>query len=162
MGMGIKKEIVYKKLNEIKPYEKNPRKNDNAVEQVANSISQFGFQQPIILDKYNVIVCGHTRYKASKKLGLEIVPCVIADDLTEEQIKAYRLADNKVGESAKWDFNLLQEELSEIFDIDMKMFDFVKPEEIDVDAFFEDNPTEGKEKEPKTIKCPHCGELIEI
>lgn len=127
--MGIKKEIVYKKLNEIKPYEKNPRKNDNAVEQVANSISQFGFQQPIILDKYNVIVCGHTRYKASKKLGLEIVPCVIADDLTDEQIKAYRLADNKVSEPAEWDFDLLGEELADILDIDMSDFGFDIPEE---------------------------------
>lgn len=154
--------IIELKLADIKPYEKNPRKNDEAVQYVAESIRQFGFKVPIVIDGNNVIVCGHTRYKASKKLGLEIVPCVIADDLTDEQIKAYRLADNKVGESAKWDFNLLQEELSEIFDIDMKMFDFVKPEEIDVDAFFEDNPTEGKEKEPKTIKCPHCGELIEI
>lgn len=154
--------IIELKLADIKPYEKNPRKNDDAVEYVANSIKEFGFKVPIVIDKDGVIVAGHTRYKASKKLGIEKVPCIIADDLTPEQIKAYRLADNKVGESAKWDFNLLQEELSEIFDIDMKMFDFVKPEEIDVDAFFEDNPTEGKEKEPKTIKCPHCGELIEI
>lgn len=154
--------IIEKNLKDIKPYDKNPRKNDDAVEYVANSIKEFGFKVPIVIDKDGVIVAGHTRYKASKKLGLEKVPCIIADDLTDEQIKAYRLADNKVGESAKWDFNLLQEELSEIFDIDMKMFDFVKPEEIDVDAFFEDNPTEGKEKEPKTIKCPHCGELIEI
>lgn len=154
--------IIEKNLKDIKPYEKNPRKNDNAVKYVANSIKKFGFKSPIVIDKDNVIVCGHTRYKAAKKIGLKAVPCVVADDLTEEQIKAYRLADNKVGESVKWDFDLLQEELSEIFDIDMEMFDFVKPEEIDVDAFFEDNPTEGKEKEPKTIKCPHCGELIEI
>ena len=154
--------IIEKNLKDIKPYEKNPRKNDSAVDSVANSIKEFGFKVPVVIDKDNVIVCGHTRYKAAKKIGLKAVPCVVADDLTEEQIKAYRLADNKVSEKSEWDFDLLQEELSEIFDIDMKMFDFVKPEEIDVDAFFEDNPTEGKEKEPKTIKCPHCGELIEI
>ena len=89
-------QIVEKKIEEIKPYEKNPRKNDGAVDAVANSIEQFGFRVPVVIDKDNVIVCGHTRYKAAKKLGLDTVPCVIADDLTEEQIKAYRLADNKV------------------------------------------------------------------
>ena len=117
-------DIVEKKLADIKPYEKNPRKNDNAVDTVANSIKEFGFKVPIVIDKDNVIVCGHTRYKASKKLGLEVVPCVIADDLTEEQIKAYRLADNKVSELAEWDIDLLGEELDGIFDIDMSDFGF--------------------------------------
>ena len=118
--------IIEKNLNEIKPYEKNPRKNDNAVEYVANSIKEFGFKVPIVIDKDGVIVAGHTRYKASKKLGLEKVPCIIADDLTPEQIKAYRLADNKVSEKSEWDFDLLQDELSEILNIDMEMFDFNK------------------------------------
>ena len=118
--------IIEKNLKDIKPYEKNPRKNDNAVEYVANSIKEFGFQQPIVIDKNGVIVAGHTRYKASKKLGLEKVPCIIADDLTDEQIKAYRLADNKVSEKSGWDFNLLNNELSEILNIDMEMFDFNK------------------------------------
>ena len=118
--------IIEKNLKDIKPYEKNPRKNDNAVEYVANSIKEFGFQQPIVIDKNGVIVAGHTRYKASKKLGLEKVPCIIADDLTDEQIKAYRLADNKVSEKSEWDFDLLQDELSEILNIDMEMFDFNK------------------------------------
>ena len=122
-------DIVEKKLADIKPYEKNPRNNDNAVDEVANSISSFGFKVPIVIDKDNVIVCGHTRYKASKKLGLEIVPCVIADDLTEEQIKAYRLADNKVSELAEWDIDLLGEELGDIFDIDMSDFGFDLSEE---------------------------------
>ena len=117
-------QIVEKKLCDIKPYEKNPRNNDNAVEQVANSIKQFGFRVPVVIDNDNVIVCGHTRYKASKKLGLETVPCVVADDLTEEQIKAYRLADNKVSELAEWDIDLLGEELDGIFDIDMSDFGF--------------------------------------
>ena len=118
--------IIEKNLKDIKPYEKNPRKNDNAVEYVANSIKEFGFQQPIVIDKDGVIVAGHTRYKASKKLGLEKVPCVVADDLTDEQIKAYRLADNKVSEKSEWDFDLLQDELSEILNINMEMFDFNK------------------------------------
>lgn len=104
-------QIVEKKIAEIKPYEKNPRKNDSAVDAVANSISQFGFKVPVVIDKDNIIVCGHTRYKAAKKLGLNTVPCVVADDLTEEQIKAYRLADNKVSELAEWDIDLLGEEL---------------------------------------------------
>ena len=111
--------IVEKKLKEIKPYEKNARKNDDAVKYVAESIIQFGFKVPIVIDKDNVIVAGHTRYKASKELGLETVPCIVADDLTEEQIKAYRLADNKVSEVAEWDFDLLGDELADIFDIDM-------------------------------------------
>ena len=122
-------DIVEKKLADIKPYEKNPRKNDNAVDTVTNSIKEFGFKVPIVIDKDNVIVCGHTRYKASKKLGLEVVPCVIADDLTEEQIKAYRLADNKVSELAEWDIDLLGEELDGIFDIDMSDFGFDLSEE---------------------------------
>ena len=116
--------VVEKKLKDIKPYEKNPRKNDEAVQYVAESIRQFGFKVPIVIDGNNVIVCGHTRYKASKKLGLETVPCVVADDLTEEQIKAYRLADNKVSELAEWDFDLLGEELADILNIDMSDFGF--------------------------------------
>lgn len=117
-------QIVEKGIKDIKPYEKNPRKNDSAVDAVANSISQFGFKVPVVIDKDNIIVCGHTRYKAAKKLGLKAVPCVVADDLTEEQIKAYRLADNKVGELAEWDIDLLGEELDGIFDIDMSDFGF--------------------------------------
>lgn len=83
-------------LSELIPYENNPRKNDEAVDKVALSISAFGFKVPIVIDKNNVIVTGHTRYKAAKKLGLSVVPCIKADDLTDEQIKAFRLADNKV------------------------------------------------------------------
>lgn len=117
-------QIIDKKIGEIKPYEKNPRKNDNAVDAVASSISQFGFKNPIVIDGNNVIICGHTRYKAAQKLGLGVVPCVVADDLTDEQIKAYRLADNKVAELAEWDIDLLGEELNDIFDIDMSDFGF--------------------------------------
>lgn len=116
--------IIDKKLSELKPYEKNPRKNDEAVKYVMKSIKEFGFKVPIIIDKNNVIVCGHTRYKASKKLKLETVPCIIADDLTEEQIKAFRLADNKVSEKAEWDFDLLDDELKGIFEFDMTDFGF--------------------------------------
>ncbi len=98
-------------IGKIKPYEKNPRKNDGAVDGVAESIKQFGFKQPIVVDKDCVIVAGHTRYKAAKKLGMKTVPCVRADDLTEEQVKAYRILDNKLNELASWDFEALQAEL---------------------------------------------------
>lgn len=116
--------IVYKKINEIIPYEKNPRKNDEAVEYVKESISQFGFKVPIVIDKNNIVVTGHTRLKASKKLGYKEVPCIIADDLSDEEIKAFRLADNKVSEKAEWDFDLLNEEMEDIFNIDMEEFGF--------------------------------------
>lgn len=116
--------IVNMDMRDLKPYEKNPRKNDDAVKYVQESIKQFGFKVPIIIDKDNVIVAGHTRYKAAKKLGLKTVPCIIADDLTDEQIKAFRLADNKVAEKAEWDFDLLAGELDELFDFDMSVFGF--------------------------------------
>lgn len=131
-------QIIDKKIGEIKPYEKNPRKNDNAVDAVASSISQFGFKNPIVIDGNNVIICGHTRYKAAQKLGLDVVPCVVADDLTEEQIKAYRLADNKVAELAEWDIDLLGEELDGIFDIDMSDFGFDLSEEEEETEIIED------------------------
>lgn len=124
-GEGIlKMQISERKISELKPYANNPRKNDSAVEYVANSIKEFGFKVPIIIDVDGVIVTGHTRYKAAKKLGMETVPCILADDLTEEQVKAFRLADNKVAEIADWDFELLDDELSQVLDIDMEEFGF--------------------------------------
>lgn len=116
-------EIVYKKLNEIKPYKRNPRNNEPAIEAVANSIKEFGFKVPIVIDKNGEIVAGHTRYKASQKLGLTEVPCIVADDLNEEQIKAFRLADNKTAELATWDEELLALELADI-KLDMGNFGF--------------------------------------
>lgn len=112
------------KLSDITPYENNPRNNDEAVEPVMNSIKEFGFKVPIVIDKNSIIIAGHTRYKAAKKLKLKTVPCIIADDLTEEQIRAFRLADNKVSEIATWDYNALNFELENILEIDMTMFDF--------------------------------------
>lgn len=130
-------EIIYKKIEDIKPYPNNPRFNDEAVEYVANSIKNFGFKVPIILDKNNEIVAGHTRYKASLELGLKEVPCIIADDLTDEQIKAFRLADNKVSEKAQWNFDLLEEELNDILNIDMSEFNFNELNVDDLDTEFE-------------------------
>ena len=117
-------QIYDKRLDEIKPYENNPRHNDNAVDAVANSIREFGFKVPIVVDSEGVIVAGHTRYKAAKKLGLKTVPCLVADDLNEEQINAFRLADNKVGELATWDLDTLKVELDNIGEIDMSEFGF--------------------------------------
>lgn len=136
-------EIVIKNLKDIKPYLKNPRKNDKAVDYVANSIKEFGFKVPVVIDKNNVIVAGHTRYKASKKLKLNEIPCIIADDLSEEQINAFRLADNKVSEFAEWDFELLNGELSNIIDLNMLDFGF-DTELIDMDEpeIVEDEPPE--------------------
>lgn len=116
--------IIDMDLQKIKAYENNPRKNDCAVEYVAESIRQFGFKVPIVIDKNNVIIAGHTRAKAAKNLGMQKVPCIVADDLTDEQVKAFRLADNKVAEMAEWDIELLDEELGEILDIDMTALGF--------------------------------------
>ena len=113
--------IIELNLKDLKPYEKNPRKNDDAVKYVKESIKQFGFKVPIVVDKNNIIIAGHTRYKASKELGLTKVPCIIADDLTEEQVKAFRLADNKVSEKAEWDLDLLNDELFELKELDFDM-----------------------------------------
>lgn len=119
-------DIVYKSVDELIPYVNNPRHNENAVDAVASSIKHFGFKQPIVIDSKNEIVAGHTRLLASKKLGLKEVPVIIADDLTEAQVKAFRLADNKVGELASWDYELLDLELEEIEieDLDFDMEDF--------------------------------------
>lgn len=111
-------------LSKIKPYEKNPRKNAEAVQYVANSIKSFGFKVPIVIDRDGVIVAGHTRYKAAKKLGLKAAPCIVADDLSPEEIKAFRLADNKVAEQAEWDLELLDEELADLLEFDMSQFGF--------------------------------------
>lgn len=150
-------ELILKKIDELSPYENNPRNNDDAVKYVAESIKQFGFKIPMVIDRNNVIVCGHTRYKAAKSLGIAEVPCIIADDLTEEQIKAFRLADNKVSEYSKWDLELLDSELEEL-DFDMSGFGFMELADLDIDGFFEDAaPKEKPEEEEKEIQCPHCG-----
>lgn len=119
-----KLEIKYIPIDGIKPYKNNPRLNEDAIPYVMNSIKEFGFKNPIILDKNNVIVAGHTRLESAKRLDIKEVPVIYADDLTEEQIKAFRLADNKVAEKSMWDYTKLDEELDSILDVDMSMFDF--------------------------------------
>ena len=125
--------IEYVDIDSIKPYENNPRHNEEAIPYVMNSIKEFGFKNPIIIDKNNVIIAGHTRLESAKRLGMKEVPIIYADDLTEEQVKAFRLADNKVSEKAEWDFNMLDAELADL-DIDMTDFGFDKLD-INVDDY---------------------------
>lgn len=153
-------EIKQVKLSNLIPYENNAKKHDETqIKNVAKSIEEYGFVQPIVIDKDNVIVIGHCRYEASEMLGMEEVPCVLVDSLTDEQVKALRLIDNKTNESP-WNFDLLNEELETIKEIDMSEFGFETIEDIDLNSFFED--AEPKEKEPKKMQCPHCGEWFEV
>ena len=154
--------IIEMKLSELKPYENNPRKNDDAVEYVANSIKEFGFKVPIVIDKDNVIIAGHTRYKASQELGLETVPVIVADDLTEEQVRAFRIADNSTAETSWWDYTKLDEELEKILDIDLADFGLPDPDGIDIDSLFEEKEIEEEAPKTMTIICPDCGREIVI
>lgn len=152
--------IIQKRLEELKEYKNNPRNNAEAVEPVANSIREFGFKVPIVATADGVIIAGHTRYKAAKLLQMETVPVIVADDLTESQAMAYRLADNKTAELAEWDWGLLAQELAEIDAIGLlDMVDFAfngagepdgreyKSMEIDVDSI--ESGWDGT--------CPGCG-----
>lgn len=147
-------QVVYKSVAELTPYINNPRNNAEAVKYVAESIKQFGFKSPIIIDSDGVIVCGHTRLLAAKKLKMKRVPCVVADDLTEEQIKAYRLADNKVAEKAEWDFDLLDLEIQGLPDFDFEALGF----EFDFEEEEEPEPKEKKNERLRTDEAynlPH-------
>lgn len=117
-------EVKNVSVKDIIPYENNPRKNEDAVQVVMNSIREFGIKQPLVIDENNVIVVGHTRFAAAKKLGYTEVPCVIASDLTEDQINAYRIADNRTAEYSSWDVELLNNQLANILTVDMEMFGF--------------------------------------
>lgn len=140
--------IIEMKISELKPYAKNPRLNDDAVEYVANSINEFGFKVPIIIDQDHVIVAGHTRLKAAEKLGLKEVPVIVADDLTPKQIKAFRLADNKAAEFAQWDHELLFTELMEL-----------KTESFDMMPFgFGDDLTENGVDDPESTEAAEAEE----
>ena len=155
-----KMQIKMVELKDLKPYENNPRNNDEAVKYVAKSIEEFGFKVPMVIDKDNVIVAGHTRYKAAKKLGIEEVPCIIADDLTEEQIKAFRLVDNKVAERATWNDDLLEIELNDILNINMQDFGFDLLKDIEELV----NPYSQKVNIPQyeiTGECPDISELVD-
>ena len=145
-------EYVRKRLSELKPYENNPRINDEAVDDVAESIQQCSYIAPIIIDEDGVILAGHTRYKALKKLGYQECEVVVVSNLTEEQKRKYRLYDNKTAEMASWDQKKLSAELC---DVDFQGYDFGQPE-----IAIPDDETE--ETGPKTMTCPCCGEVFEV
>lgn len=153
-------QVIEKSVSDLKMYEKNPRKNDSSVDAVAESIKEFGFKVPIVIDKNDVIVTGHTRYKACLKLGLKTVPCIVADDLNEEQIKAFRLADNKTSELSSWDYTLLDTELDDIFNIDMKDFGFINFE-INWDEIEEVSKENYEKPTSDKLRCPICGGVDE-
>ena len=145
--------IIDKNIDELREYKNNPRMNEAAVEAVANSIREFGFKVPIIIDADGVIVAGHTRKKAAERLGLKTVPCIVADDLTPEQVKAFRLADNKVAELADWDEDKLAIELDAI-DMDMEQFGFLEDFEQEIEEEIikpEEEFTESLEEEHNYI-----------
>jgi ParB-like chromosome segregation protein Spo0J len=164
--------LEYVSVSELVPYDKNPRKNDAAAEKVAELIKEYGFKKPILVDiknNKNEIIAGHTRLKAALLLGIEKVPVIFADDLSPEQVKAFRIADNKSGEWAEWDIEMLNSELTDLrdvgFDIELTGFSDItldgfaemgEGSSIDVDTFLtdEDKPL----KKPKLITCPRCGE----
>lgn len=153
-----KREIVYKHVDEIRPYENNPRKNDDAVKAVAESIKEFGFNQPIGIDKDGIVVVGHTRLKAAQRLGLREVPCIVLSDISDEQVAAYRLADNRTAEQSDWDYEALAEELKEIGNIDMSLFGFDEVSEPEVLEVQEDNFEIELSEKPKA----RAGQIYEL
>jgi ParB-like chromosome segregation protein Spo0J len=151
------------KLDDLKPYEKNPRNNENAVKYVEKSIKQFGFNVPLVIDKNNVIVCGHTRYLAAQNLNLDTVPCIKKDNITEKQIKAFRIADNKIHEKSEWDLQMLKLEIDELKeDFNFEDFGFL---DLEINDFFEEKKINSKEidldnylyENKNKVKCPECG-----
>lgn len=155
----------------LTPYETNPRVNEKAVDYVVESIANFGFKVPIIVDANNVIICGHTRYKAALRLNMDTVACIVATDLTQAQTKAFRIADNKVSEYSKWDEDLLRQELEALegLDVDMSSLGFqeweidqlLNPLTIDdLGNFFVDK--DAVERKKKRIICPLCKGEFEL
>ena len=152
------------KVEDLIPYINNPRNNENAVDKVASSIAEFGFKNPIVIDKNNVVINGHTRLLASKKLGLKEVPVIVADDLTEAQVKAFRIADNKISEFSTWDYDLLNIELEQLEELEFDMSNFgmsvFEPIEFEIDEDIEEILEEEYEEPPKkTCTCPNCGHV---
>lgn len=145
--MAEKIMIKYMPLDKIQPYEGNPRRVEKAIKAVQKSIKEFGFLNPIIVDQDNVIICGHTRFLAAQRLGLEQVPVIMAADLSEEQVRAFRLADNRVAEIATWDKEKLQEELAHLKDIfDMTQY-----------GFKSDDAVLSGQLKMRRHRCPRCG-----
>lgn len=160
-GKANEWQVEWLEINSINPYENNARKNDATIPYLKNSIQRFGFRVPLVIGKGNVVVCGHTRLKAALELGMEKLPCVRADDLTDAELKAFRLADNKVQELSGWDFEKLDAEMEQLkidFDGDMVDFGF--------DEGFEENE-EDDDKEVKScfeviVECSNESEMEEV
>ena len=147
--------IIKMKVEELIPYINNPRNNENAVDKVASSITEFGFKNPIVIDKNNIVINGHTRLLASKKLGLKEVPVIVADDLTEAQVKAFRIADNKTSEYAEWNEELLKLELEQLEDMNFSMSDF------DLNLEYGLFNEEAEKEENKEVEIEFTEELLE-
>lgn len=174
-NINVVRTIELVEVSKIKPYKNNARVNDHVVPALIKSIERFGFNQPVVLDKNYEIVCGHTRIKAAIALKMKEVPCVFANDLTQDEINAYRLADNKVAEQALWDYAKLEEELTNIGSkIAMTDFGFDSTSLSKIEGFFEETTEEQKPEEPNneegsgtcvctktTHTCPYCGEEFE-
>lgn len=161
--MADELKIIYKDINDLQMYENNPRKNSDAVQYVANSIQNFGFKNPIIIDKNNMIVCGHTRYKAARRLKMAKVPCIMADDLSEDQIRAFRLADNKVAEMSTWDYDRLEQEfmLLDPLEFDIADFGFFPNYDTDDEEEDEDDNESSGVSNPRFIIQIECKSLNE-
>jgi ParB-like chromosome segregation protein Spo0J len=151
-------QIELRDITAVQPYDRNPRINDGAVDAVAASLREFGFRQPIVVDQFGTIIAGHVRHKAAIKMGMKKVPVYVATDLTPEQVRAYRLADNKTHELSDWDFSLLEKEL-EGLDFDMTQFGF---DSLDFDPVSADEVPRLDEIETKPIICPHCGREFQV
>ncbi|MCK4981803.1 MAG: ParB N-terminal domain-containing protein [Victivallaceae bacterium] len=161
-------EIIQMKIADVIPYERNPRINDDAVEAVAESIKEFGWRAPLVVDEHNIIICGHTRLKAAQHLGLDTVPVHVARGLTPEQIKAYRIADNQTGNIAEWDFDLLPLELADLqnMDFDLSILGF-DTDELDKILNGDDVITAGQtdpNEVPETPEVPvsKAGEIYQL
>ncbi len=122
--VGVKIQLAYRDITELKPYDYNPRDNAPAIDSLAESIRTFGFVVPVVVASDGTVAAGHTRIEAAKKLGMIEVPTIVADHLTEEQLNAFRLIDNKVAELAKWDFDLLSGEIAKLKDSGIQLTDF--------------------------------------
>lgn len=133
----MNQQVVYQDISQIHPYENNPRNNEAAVGPVAQSIKEFGFRVPILIDGRGTIIAGHTRYEAAKRLGMDKVPCILVDDLTDAQIKAYRIADNKVAEASSWNDDVLRAEMDALqaLDVDLSSTGF---SEVELDGLLRD------------------------
>ena len=164
-GEKMNQQVVYQDISQIHPYENNPRNNEAAIEPVAQSIKRFGFRVPILIDGKGTIIAGHTRYEAAKRLGMDKVPCIRVDDLTDEQIRAYRIADNKVAEASSWNDDVLRAEMDALKALDVDLTDTGFSEvELDgllrevEDADFEEFFTEPVQQPPNAADAEQSAE----